>query len=225
MNEAKLKLIDAEKKASLLFKQIETRGLIYPGKSEKELNTEIFNLAFEMYGIKKYWHKRIVRAVKNTLKPYNENPDNLILNKDDILFIDFGPIFDDWEADFGRTYVLGDDKSKIKLMNNLSSAWEDCKNYFVSKKKISGAELYEYAFNQAKVYGWKFGGEIAGHLIGYFPHEKLDQEDKTNYIHPDNNIDMYALDINGNNRNWILEIHFIDEEKEIGGFFEQLLTT
>ena len=194
MNEAKLKLIDAEKKASLLFKEIESRGLICPGKSEKELNTEIFNLAFEMYGIKKYWHKRIVRAGKNTLKPYSENPDNLILKKDDILFIDFGPIFDDWEADFGRTYVLGDDKLKIKLMNNLSSAWEDCKNYFVSKKKISGAELYEYAFNQAKVYGWKFGGEIAGHLIGYFPHEKLDKEDKTNYIHPDNNIDMYALD-------------------------------
>ena len=89
-----------------------------------------------MYKRQKYWHKRIVRAGKNTLKPYNENPDNLILIKDDILFIDFGPIFDDWEADFGRTYVLGDDKSKIKLMNNLSSAWEDCKNYFVSKKKL-----------------------------------------------------------------------------------------
>ena len=136
MNGAKLKLIDAEKKASLLFKQIGTKGLICPGKSENELNTEIFNLAYEMYGIKKYWHKRIVRAGKNTLKPYNENPDNLILIKDDILFIDFGPIFDDWEADFGRTYVLGYDKSKIKLMNNLSSAWEDCKNYFVSKKKL-----------------------------------------------------------------------------------------
>jgi len=35
---------------------------------------------------------------------------------------------------------------------------------------------------------------------------------------------MFSLDKNGNKRDWILEIHFVDEEKEIGGFFEQLLT-
>ena len=35
---------------------------------------------------------------------------------------------------------------------------------------------------------------------------------------------MFDLDKNGNERDWILEIHFIDKEKEIGGFFEQLLT-
>ena len=52
----------------------------------------------------------------------------------------------------------------------------------------------------------------------------MDKEDKTNYVHPENNIDMLALDINGNKRDWILEIHFVDNEKEIGGFFEQLLT-
>jgi len=28
----------------------------------------------------------------------------------------------------------------------------------------------------------------------------------------------------GRPRNWILEIHFIDRERQIGGFFEQLLT-
>ena len=76
----------------------------------------------------------------------------------------------------------------------------------------------------AKKYGWDFGGEIAGHLIGHFPHEKLDKEDKTNYVHPNNNVNMFDLDKNGNERDWILEIHFIDKEKEIGGFFEQLLT-
>ena len=94
-------LIEAEKKAAELFKEIEVRGLLFPGKSEKEINTSIFDLAFEIFGIKKYWHKRIVRCGKNTLQPYKENPKNLILKKDDILFIDFGPIFEEWEADFG----------------------------------------------------------------------------------------------------------------------------
>tara|TARA_B100000768_G_C11226985_1_gene353262 strand:- start:146 stop:823 length:678 start_codon:yes stop_codon:yes gene_type:complete len=224
MNEVKLKLIEAEKKAAFLFNQIDKRGLIAPGKSEDVLNKEIFNLAYELYGIKKYWHKRIVRAGKNTLKPYNENPQNLIIQQDDILFIDFGPIFDEWEADYGRTYVIGVDELKIKLKNDISSAWDDCKDFFNSQKHITGAEFYNYAFNLAKDYGWEFGGEIAGHLIGHFPHEKLDKEDKTNYVHPNNHIDMNALDKSGNRRDWILEIHFVNKEKEIGGFFEQLLT-
>lgn len=224
MNDIKQNLIEAEKKAANLFNEIENRGLIIPGKSEKELNSEIFNLAFELFGIKKYWHKRIIRAGKNTLQPYNENPENLIIKDNDILFIDFGPIFEEWEADYGRTYVLGGDELKLKLKKDISLAWDDCKLYFDSKKEITGSQLFDYAVLSAKKYGWDFGGEIAGHLIGHFPHEKLDNEDKTNYVHPNNNINMFDLDKKGNERNWILEIHFIDKEKEIGGFYEQLLT-
>ena len=221
---SKNKLIEAEKKAAFLFNEIEKKNLIIPGKSEKDLNTDIFNLAYYLFGIKKYWHKRIVRAGKNTLYPYKSNPENLVLKDDDIIFIDFGPVFEEWEADFGRTYVLGDDKSKIKLMNDVESAWYDCKRFFDNQHNITGAELYSHTLELANYYGWTFGGEIAGHLIGHFPHEKLEGEDRTNYIHPDNNIDIFALGKNGAKRDWILEIHFIDREKEIGGFFEQLLT-
>ena len=224
MNTARQNLIEAEEKALNLFKEIESRELISSGKYEKDLNREIFNLAYEMYGIKKYWHKRIVRAGVNTLKPYNETPENLMIQNDDILFIDFGPIFDEWEADFGRTYVLGDDQNKHKLKMDISSAWYDCKYYYDLNKNLTGAELYDYALLTAKKYGWEFGGEIAGHLIGHFPHEKLDKEDKTNYIHPENKVMLSEKDRSGNSRDWILEIHFIDRDLKIGGFFEQLMT-
>ncbi|MBL30412.1 MAG: aminopeptidase [Flavobacteriaceae bacterium] len=224
MKQVKLNLIEAEKKAAILFENISAKGLIVPGKSENELNSDIFNLAFDLFGINKYWHKRIVRAGKNTLKPYKENPQNLIIKEDDILFIDFGPIFDEWEADYGRTYVLGTDEYKHKLVEDISVAWNECKVFFESKDNITGSELFRYANEVAEKYGWEFGGEIAGHLIGHFPHEKLDNEDKTNYVHPENNVEMRALDKSGNKRDWILEIHFIDKEKEIGGFYEQLLT-
>ena len=224
MNTARQNLIEAEEKALNLFKEIESRELISSGKYEKDLNREIFNLAYEMYGIKKYWHKRIVRAGVNTLKPYNETPENLMIQNDDILFIDFGPIFDEWEADFGRTYVLGDDQNKHKLKMDISSAWYDCKRYYDLNKNLTGAELYDYALLTAKKYGWEFGGEIAGHLIGHFPHEKLEKEDKTNYIHPDNKVMLSEKDRSGNSRDWILEIHFIDRDLKIGGFFEQLMT-
>lgn len=102
-------LRDAETKAEALFAEVEARELIQPGKTEKQLNTEMYELALEMFGIRKYWHKRIVRAGENTLSPYRENPPNLLLQEDEILFFDFGPVFEEWEADFGRTYVLGSD--------------------------------------------------------------------------------------------------------------------
>ncbi|KAB2840032.1 MAG: aminopeptidase P family protein, partial [Melioribacteraceae bacterium] len=94
-------LREAETKADNLVKEIERRGLIRAGVSEKDLNDKVYELALELYGIKKYWHKRIVRAGKNTLCPYKENPPNLIINEDEILFFDFGPVFEDWEADIG----------------------------------------------------------------------------------------------------------------------------
>lgn len=35
---------------------------------------------------------------------------------------------------------------------------------------------------------------------------------------------MFSTDSHGLKREWILEIHFVDREREMGGFFEQLLT-
>ena len=55
MPSIKQQLIEAEEKAAFLFKEIEARGLITVGKSERQLNKEVFDLAFELFGIKKYW--------------------------------------------------------------------------------------------------------------------------------------------------------------------------
>tara|TARA_B100001063_G_scaffold18327_1_gene14103 strand:- start:9 stop:689 length:681 start_codon:yes stop_codon:yes gene_type:complete len=216
-------LIDAENKAERLFQEIENRNIIQSGKTEKEINNEIYSLAFDLFGIKKYWHKRIVRSGVNTLFPYDENPKNLLVEEDDILFIDFGPIFEEWEADYGRTYVIGQDPLKQRLVIDIEKAWHNANIFYHSQKDISGKKLYSYCCNLAKEMGWEFGGSIAGHLIGHFPHEKLEKEDKTNYIHPKNQINMNAPDRNGNVRHWILEIHFVDRKLKIGGFFEQLL--
>lgn len=217
------KLQEAEAKAVILFQEIEKRGIIKPYETENSINKSIFELAKELFGIEKYWHKRIVRAGENTLRPYDENPPNLIVQEDDILFLDFGPIFEDWEADFGRTYVLGNNSDKLRLKNDVENAWYEIKSWFDQQKEITGAAFYKYVQNYANDKGWEFGGEIAGHLIGHFPHEKLPAGQKHLYIHPENHHNLRDLDANGNHRHWILEIHFIDRSKKIGGFFEQLL--
>ena len=223
MNSTVKSLIEAEKKAELLFKEIEKQEILVPGNSEEKINSLIFDLAFDMFGIKKYWHKRIVRCGENTLYPYNENPKNLTLKKDDILFLDFGPIFEELEADFGRTYVVGKDPLKIKLSKDIEDAWYKGKAFYDSRNEITGAQLYYYCQNLANDYGWSFGGEIAGHIIGQYPHEKLEKENKSNYIHPQNHSNMNDLNAQGEKKNLILEIHFVDRNKKIGGFFEQLM--
>ena len=220
----KAKLMEAEAKALHLFNAIEVRNLIIAGKSEEQINTEIYNLAFELFGIEKYWHKRIVRAGTNTLKPYDENPPDLILQQDEIIFLDFGPVFEDWEADFGRTYVIGNDPLKHKLKKDIELAWHEAKNWFGEQTKLTGAEFWQYIIELAKKYGWTYGGQLGGHLIGHFPHERLEPKNYGLYVHPENHTDMFLPDANGKMRHWILEIHFIDKEKQIGGFFEQLLT-
>ncbi|NVK66718.1 MAG: aminopeptidase P family protein [Flavobacteriales bacterium] len=217
-------LIKAEKKAAQLFEEIELRGIVAAGKTEKELNKEVMELAFELFGIRKYWHKRIVRSGKNTLLPYRANPENLILQKDDILFFDFGPVFDEWEADFGRTYVIGNNDLKLKLQQDVETAWHEGKDYFLANREsITGAEFYAYTRKLAQKYGWEYGNEHCGHLIGNFPHERIVGEETIHYIHPENDQLMNAPDQHGNPREWIYEIHFVNTELEIGGFFEQLL--
>ena len=223
INNKIIQLIEAERKALDLFNQIEKKGLIVANKSETDLNKEIFELAFELFGIKKYWHKRIVRAGKNTLLPYRENPENLTIKEDDILFFDFGPVFEDWEADVGRTYVLGNDINKLKLKNDVELAWKDARDYYFNNPKLTGSEFYNYVSSLATKYGWEWAGPIGGHLIGNFPHEIIQGEEIENYIHPDNSKLMNDTDVNGLNREWILEIHFINTDKQIGAFYEQLL--
>jgi Xaa-Pro dipeptidase len=217
-------LLEAQTRAAALFHEVETRGLIRPGITEKGLNAEIYALAQELYGITTYWHKRIVRAGKNTLLPYAENPPDLTIGEDDIVFLDLGPVFEQWEADFGRTFVLGSDPLKLKMRQDIESAFEDSKQYFKDHPGISSREFFHYVESLAAKYNWEFGGPIAGHLIGQFPHERIADDKVTLYVHPKSDLPMRSLDEEGRRRHWILEIHFVDREQEIGGFYEELLT-
>jgi Xaa-Pro dipeptidase len=217
-------LLEAQTKADALFKRIEADGLVRPGVAETTLNQEIYDLAESMYGVDKYWHKRIVRAGPNTLKPYDENPPDLMIGDDDIVFLDLGPVFEDWEADFGRTFVLGNDPHKHKLRRDIETAFADGKRYFHSHPDITAAELFAYAVSLARQNGWEFGGPIAGHLIGQFPHERIPDDKISLYVHPQNPMRMRQLNVEGQQRHWILEIHFVDRARQIGGFYEELLT-
>jgi Xaa-Pro aminopeptidase len=217
-------LLDAQSKAFSLFKEIE-RTLVRPGVSEKELSNEINQLAADRFGVTKHWHKRVVRSGPNTMLPYSENPPDRVIEKDDILFVDLGPVFEAWEADFGRTFVLGDDPVKLRLRDALEPVWLDIKAQFDSTPDMTGEALHTIALTKAKEAGWKFGSQYhAGHLVGLFPHERIPNDKITCYITAGNKEPLRSLDAKGHKRHWILELHMVDEARQIGAFYEQLLT-
>jgi Xaa-Pro aminopeptidase len=225
MNEVIEELFLSEKKAKQLFKTIEDRGLITSGKTEKQLCDEIVQVAKDDFGTSTHWGKKIVRTGINTLQPYVSDPPDLVIQDGDILFFDFHPVFEGWEADLGRTYVLGNDPLKQKIKKDIEAAWHEANAWYFKQANLTGSEYFNYVNELTKRYGYEFGNAIAGHIVGRFPHEQPDDpNDLCLDVHPDNHKDILQPDKHGNKRHWILELHFVDRANNIGAFFEQLLT-
>jgi Xaa-Pro aminopeptidase len=202
---------------------VQERGLLAPGVRETEASNAIRDLAADMFGVSRYWHKRIVRAGPNTLEPYRQNPPDRALAEDDIVFCDFGPIFEQWEADFGRTFVLGGDPVKIRLRDTLPQVWDAGREYFRAHEDVTGEQLFGYVTGLAERAGWAFGGPHSGHLVGEFPHEKIAGDEIESYIAPGSGQPMRRADRTGRACHWILEVHLVDTGRQIGGFHEELL--
>lgn len=217
-------LLEAQTQAEALFAAVVSEGLIRAGKLESELSEDIHQLARERFGVRRHWHKRIARAGSNTLLGYYDESTDRRIEADDVVYLDFGPVFEDWEADFGRTYALGPDPHKHRLVRDIGLAFRQGKDFYESNPQLTAGELYDYVATLARRSGWDFGAPTAGHLIGHFPHERDTTEPRRFSIRPGNPQSLREADENGKPRHWILEIHFVDRARQIGGFFEELLT-
>jgi len=217
-------LREAQAKAEALFAEVSGSGMVCAGKSESELTGEIHALAQSRFGLRRHWHKRIARSGPNTLLTYYDEAADRRITEDDIVYLDFGPVFDEWEADFGRTYVVGSDPVKHRLVGDIGAAFKRGKEHFQKTPDLTCGELYNFVASLAKPLGWEFGAQTAGHLIGHFPHERMPQDPKRFSIRGGNDVLLREPDAHGLMRHWILEIHFIDRARQIGGFFEELLT-
>lgn len=216
-------LKDAQDKAVALFAEIE-KTLIRPGVTDKALSTEIHALAVERHALRTHWHKRIVRSGPNTLAAYADNPPDRTIGDDDILVVDLGPVFEEWEADFGRTYVLGSDPRKIRVRDALEPTWLAVKARYCENPAMTGAELFAIAKAAGEEQGFTWGANIAGHIVGSFPHERIPEDKWPIYIADGNKTSMATIGKDGFKRQWILEIYLHDRQGQFGGFFEQLLT-
>jgi Xaa-Pro aminopeptidase len=217
-------LLEAEAKGMALFDAIERAGFVSPGRLETEVDDDIRILAERDFGVTVNWHKRIVRTGANTLCTFHEKTPVRRIEPEDTVYLDLGPVFEDWEADLGRSYALGSDAEKKRLVADLPRLFEIVKAHYQSSPDITGAALYAFAQKTADEAGWVFGGKIAGHTVGPFPHvQRIPGEPDLQRIAPANPQRMRDPADNGHERHWILEIHLVDKARTFGGFYERLL--
>src|ERR1700744_214458 len=123
-------LLTAQGKAMALFQEVGDGGMIRAGRLESELTHDIHALARARFGLRRHWHQRIVRSGPNTLLTYHDPLVDRRMTDDDIVYLDFGPVFEAWEADFGRSYALGSDPDKHRLPANLAEAFARGKDLY-----------------------------------------------------------------------------------------------
>jgi Xaa-Pro aminopeptidase len=213
----------AEAKAMALLDAIERANFIAPGRTEHAVERDIYALAEQSFGVKQHWHKRIVRCGINTLRIASDDPPVLEIAADDIVFLDLGPVFGAWEADVGRSYAFGQDPRKHQLCRDLEPIFDQLKDYFDTHPDVTGAELYAFAQRSAEQAGWLFGGSIAGHIVGQFPHALIPGTKDHYRISPANDTRLRDPDARGETKFWIIEVHLVDRARTFGGFYERLL--
>ena len=216
-------LLEDQARAAALFSAIEARGLIRPGETEESVSRAIHALAERDFGVEKHWHRRVVRAGPHTRMLFRELPPDRVIAEDDIVSLDLGVVFGENEADFGRTYVLGNNPEKHRLVRDLAAIFAECRAFYVERRDITGRDLFSRVNAAAAARGWTFGGEHAGHLIGVFPFSTEMRNAPANRVRPDNVWPMHAPGPNGAPRHWVLEVHLLDPSSTFGGFYEELL--
>lgn len=218
------RLLDAQRQAARLFAAVEQAGILRPGATDLAASDAVRDLAAGQFAVARHWHKRIVRSGPNTLRPYQDEATDRVMTEDDIAFADFGPIFAGWEADFGRTWVLGNDPLKHRMCADLERVFAAAKGFFAAHAQLTAAALYAEVVRLSGALGWTYGNYHCGHLVGEFPHENFAGEKVRSLITAANPAPLRCRDASGRTAHWILEVHLVDPARQIGAFYEELLT-
>ena len=223
-------LLAAQANAEALVGEAQARGLIVPGVTESAMNNPLRDLANELYGVRKYWHRRLVRSGPNTLAPHEGNPPDRVVQDDDIVIVDLGPIFDGWEADIGRTIVFGEDPAKLRIQSDAARIWQSCRDYFRANRDITAAAFSHHVVNAIELEGYAHGLGFVGYLVGEFPHDAIafpghgaTSDQLACYIAPQNSAPFDRHDTSGRTCHWILEVFLHDTANGYADFQEQLL--
>jgi methionyl aminopeptidase len=101
------------------------------------------------------WHHLVTRLGPNTNKGFMALSEaGVVLQPNDIFFIDIGPIYGDTEGDAGETFVVGDDPEHHKARADVREIWEEVRAMWLSTG-ATGHELYDFAQEASSQRGWR----------------------------------------------------------------------
>jgi len=153
------------------------------------------------------WHPPKIRFAKDTMCSFRDKSlYKAPLEKGDIFFFDFGPVFHEHEADVGDTFCLGNND----FINPAKTIFNKCQNLW-SESRLSGVALYEKACEFSNEQGLTLNVKMHGHRLGDFPHA----------LHHKGALGEFEAC--PKQLLWVLEIHVLNLENQIGYFFEDIL--
>jgi len=162
-------------------------------------------------GMRRGWHHIIVRCGSNTTKDFMARSEpGVVLQPNDIFFVDIGPIFQNCEGDAGDTFVFGDNPDHHRAKSDVRTIWDDVRRVWF-EEGITGQELYGYAEETAAAHGWKLNLDLSGHRLSDYPHS----------AHYDGSLADVGFRPNPNL--WVLEIAIAHPDGGFGAFYEDLL--
>ena len=188
----------------------EIASRIIPGTSEDEALAVAAEVLRE-HGLRKGWHKIIVRCGANTIKNFADpSAPGVVLADNDIFFIDIGPVCDGIEGDGGATFALGDDLDHRRGARDVETLWKVVRDRWRAES-ASGRQLFAFAQEQAAAMGWQLNLNLSGHRLSDFPHKALF------------NGKLRDVAFAPSDGLWVLEVQIRHPERDFGAFFEDLL--
>jgi len=201
-------LREAQARSWLALEKI--AALVRPGMREADVQAAGVAILEEL-GMDRSWHPLLVRFGSNTLKIFSDrSQEDVVLQADDIFFIDMGPVFLGHEGDVGATFTVGADAEMQacalavrELFDRVRAIWDG--------GAVSGRALYERAEEEARAMGWVLNLDIRGHRVSDYPHS----------VHKGGNLG--DLDTVPGTGLWILEMQIRHPTRPFGAFHEDLL--
>lgn len=185
-------------------------ALIKPGMLEEDA-VDMAKRTLITSGLDLTWHPTRVRFGSNTMKAMKQASESgIILQENDIFFIDMAPRFQAWEGDGGASFTVGNNEEYARCAADAETLFHDVRALWQAEK-LSGHDLYRYADQQAKSMGWELNFDLPGHRVSDFPHAALHTGSLADY------------DLPPSTMRWILEIHIRHPSKQFGAFFEDML--
>jgi len=188
----------------------EIASSVRAGMSEND-GQEIIKQTFIKNNIERLWHPSKFRIGKNTLKSFGEMSDSkVVLQPNDIFFLDLGPVVDGHEGDYGETFSLGSSENFSEIIFSSKKIFKEVARVWRSEG-LTGVELYKHASDFSQKMGYVLNLKMDGHRLSDYPHA----------IHFKGSLSEVQIIPKPNL--WVLEILIRHSHLPFGAFAEDLL--